>query len=219
MRQDFKVLWGRGLAKPGLNLCGEGGVRTQWHRPSQAEVGTRFSRARRAERTDTCMRITVVFRGAETSLSAAGRNDVTWFWELLIEERPRLQRRERWVIVVRRYLCFWTLRGNCDQVGQTQDSWSVRPRFKSLPCYLLVTKSGVSHSTCLSLFLCIGNNNIPCTAWLMGLLRGPRQIPYVGMILKQFTVFHVKHYYHFLSFWVIGKLNIESRWLTIKVGE
>lgn len=99
-------------------------------------------------------------RDAEPSLAAAGRREVTWFWEKRKQSCKDV--RERWAVSVRRYLCFWILRDIYDQGGQTQDSQSVSPGFKSLPCNLLVPKFGVSHLTCPSLFPWTGSS-IPST--------------------------------------------------------
>lgn len=68
-------------------------------------------------------------KGAE-SLAAAGTCEVTDS-ELPAEGRAGSQ----WFGKMRSWhLCLWTLRGNCDHVGQTRDSRSARPGFKSLPC-------------------------------------------------------------------------------------
>lgn len=143
-----------------MNLCGEG-VRDHVTQPSQAEVENRFSKAKKSRMNrDTWVRIMSPVRDAEPSLAAAGRREVTWFWEKRKQSCKDV--RERWAVSVRRYLCFWILRDIYDQGGQTQDSQSVRPGFKSLPCNLLVPKFGVSHLTCPSLFPWTGSS-IPST--------------------------------------------------------
>lgn len=50
-----------------------------------------------------------------------------------------------------------------------------------------------------------------------GLLGGPGEIPYMRMILNQLSTPHVKYYYHYLSFWVIEQVSLETCWF-MKVG-